>query len=261
MSAFEANVADLERELTWLVDVIDARFQQYFELTDRPATAWMQSGAPLPPPPEPGESTFAAFVAEQNFAFDERLTLALALAPHLRPSLLDVFFTRNRTFDRRFTEFGCVQNGQTGDLWPTLETVAFLLGGVELGPRLRLMRMAEPGHAFQRLDLLRLAPAGSDEPLFRAPLVLREDWLQRFTIGVESPPVAGPQFPAHLVTTPLDWEDLVLHPSTHQQLEDLLIWVRHGRTLLRDWGMGRLLRPGYRTLFHGPPGTDRKSVV
>ena len=33
--------------------------------------------------------------------------------------------------------------------------------------------------------------------------------------------------------------------------------MRHGRTLMADWGMAGRLRPGYRALFHGPPGTGK----
>ncbi len=46
-------------------------------------------------------------------------------------------------------------------------------------------------------------------------------------------------------------------PRTHEQLDEILAWVEHGDTLLGDWGLGKRLKPGYRTLFHGPAGTGK----
>ena len=34
-------------------------------------------------------------------------------------------------------------------------------------------------------------------------------------------------------------------------------WLDYGEILLRDWGMARKLKPGFRALFHGPPGTGK----
>ena len=51
-------------------------------------------------------------MAELGFA--ERLALVLALYPAY-PAEFDVFYTRNQSFDRRFTEFGGVRAGPNGD--------------------------------------------------------------------------------------------------------------------------------------------------
>src|SRR5262249_21557359 len=67
----------------------------------------------------------------------------------------------------------------------------------------------------------------------------------------------GVNFPARYIETQLDWDDLVLHPGTHKQIEDIATWIRHGETLMNDWGMAAKLRPGYRSLFYGPPGTGK----
>jgi SpoVK/Ycf46/Vps4 family AAA+-type ATPase len=35
------------------------------------------------------------------------------------------------------------------------------------------------------------------------------------------------------------------------------LWIAHERTLMVDWNLARRLKPGYRCLFHGGPGTGK----
>ncbi len=60
-----------------------------------------------------------------------------------------------------------------------------------------------------------------------------------------------------LLETNLDWDDLALADETRAQLALVERWLRHGGTLLDDWGMRGKLTPGYRVLFHGPSGTGK----
>lgn len=59
------------------------------------------------------------------------------------------------------------------------------------------------------------------------------------------------------VTTPLDWEDLVLDAATMAQVQTIVRWAQHAHTLMEAWELGRWLKPGYRALFFGPPGTGK----
>ncbi|WP_157617539.1 hypothetical protein [Vibrio mexicanus] len=52
--------------------------------------------------------------------------------------------------------------------------------------------------------------------------------------------------------------DLNLADTTMSQIEDIIGWIKHGRTLAEDWGMADKIRPGYRALFHGPPEPARQ---
>jgi SpoVK/Ycf46/Vps4 family AAA+-type ATPase len=38
---------------------------------------------------------------------------------------------------------------------------------------------------------------------------------------------------------------------------EIRAWLRHGDTLMNDWGLNRVIKPGYRSLFFGPPGTGK----
>jgi SpoVK/Ycf46/Vps4 family AAA+-type ATPase len=41
------------------------------------------------------------------------------------------------------------------------------------------------------------------------------------------------------------------------QVQELITWIKHEKTLMADWGLGRILKPGYKCLFHGPSGTGK----
>jgi SpoVK/Ycf46/Vps4 family AAA+-type ATPase len=78
-----------------------------------------------------------------------------------------------------------------------------------------------------------------------------------FTIGKFSKPKLSADFPAQLISTELEWSDLVLQEKTLSEINEIEIWLKHNDTLLTDWKMHGKIKPGYRILFHGPPGTGK----
>ncbi len=247
------NARDLELELDWFARLLDTRFKLYFgEACDHEDVFQVE-----PPDLPEGQSDYAGFLRYYQPTFPERLAVVLSLVPQVRPQLLDIFFTRNKTFDRKFTEFGGARPGSDSDFVPSAETLAFLLGGNDLAIRFSVMRLFDPLHFFARHNILRPAPGAPDEQLFKAPLVLSEECLSLFTTGRVRRPEFGANFPAQLIETQLTWDDLVLHPATRMQIEEISTWIQHGDTLMNEWGMASKLRPGYRSLFHGPPGTGK----
>ncbi|HZF48951.1 MAG TPA: ATP-binding protein [Polyangiaceae bacterium] len=248
------NARDLEQELIWFGEVLKRRFALHFG-----------DGADgggifdLAPPDLSGStSEYARFLQRHPLSFPERLALTLSLIPHLRPQLLDVFFTRNTAVDRRFTEFGGAQPRSDGELLPTGETLAFLLGGNDLALRFSTQLLFGPQHFFARNNVLWLAhPRGEEGSPMKAPLRVSEELLHLFTIGERPRPGLSAAFPAQHIETRLGWEDVVLHPTTRKHVEEIQTWIEHGETLMEDWGMASKLRSGYRCLFYGPPGTGK----
>ncbi len=59
------------------------------------------------------------------------------------------------------------------------------------------------------------------------------------------------------ITTLLEWDDLVLDSQAQEEIAELLAWLEHHQTLMRDWRLDRMIKPGYRALFYGPPGTGK----
>jgi hypothetical protein len=143
-SWIQANARDLEQELTWFAQVLDTRFKLYFGQE----TAYQDVFAIPPPDLSESDSHYARFVHHYELPFIERTAVVLALTPHLRPQLLDVFFTKNKTFDRRFTEFGGSRHGPDGDFVPTGATLAFILAGNDLAIRFTLQALFDRDHYF-----------------------------------------------------------------------------------------------------------------
>jgi hypothetical protein len=249
----QQNARDLEHELAWFARVLDSRFKRYFgQPADAPDVCEIS-----PPDLSASESPYARFVQHYDLTFAERTALILSLVPHIRPQLLDVFFAKNQTFDRPFTEFGGLYHAPGGAFVPTGTTLAFVLAGNDLARRFALQTLFDRAHFFARHNVLRLDPTSPDEPRLHAPLQLSEEYVSYFTSGQAHRPDFGAHFPARYIETQLDWDDLVLHPGTRAQIDEIVTWIQHGDTLLHDWGMAAKLRPGYRSLFYGPPGTGK----
>jgi AAA+ superfamily predicted ATPase len=252
MSPLQLNARDLEQELAWFAQVLDTRIKAYFAQEEAVPNVFELT------PPDLSESTspYAHFTQHYQLSFPERTAIILGLLPHIRPRLLDIFFVKNKNFDRKFTEFGGLYGGPDGDFTPTGETLAFILGGDDLTIRFGLQGLFEGDHFFAKHNILRLTPVG-DEPRMKAPLRLSDEYLSYFTTGQPRHPDFGVNFPARFIETQLAWDDLVLHPGTRKQIEEIETWLQHGETLMNGWGMAPKLRPGYRSLFYGPPGTGK----
>lgn len=140
---------------------------------------------------------------------------------------------------------------------PTGETALFLLAGKDAAKRVELHHLFSENHLFAKEHILWLEEVPEGEPRMSGRIILSQDYVDLFTTGRVAQPRFSINFPAELLETELEWEDLVLHSDTLEQIKELEDWVRHGKTLMNDWEMHRKLKPGYRVLFHGPPGTGK----
>lgn len=254
MSKLLSNAAALEQDLAWFGEVLATRLRLHFNPGEPGPASVLEL---LPPEHGESDSEYARFLSHYRFTFAERLALLLALVPQVRPQLLDPFYSRSPGTDRRVTEFGGYSERSDGEFLPTGETLAFLLGGADLGLRFHCQLLFDPQHVFSKHHILRSTPSAADLPAMKAPLLLSEDLLSLFTTGQQRRLAFGANFPALLIETSLSWEDVVLPPSTRKQVEDIRTWVEFGPQLLLDWGMAGKLRPGHRALFYGPPGTGK----
>ena len=249
----------LEAELEWLARVVELRLQHYFD-TEAPSSPPLP-GALAPPPQLRAEAgPYAAALQRHRLDPTERLLMVLALAPQLRPQLLDVLATQNPTTQRPYTEFGG-HLGAGGAIQPTGETACFLLAGDSLAHRLAALQRLAPQQRLAQDDLLHaVAPPGADSAVstvLQALLLPSPAFLAEALPGPTFPPLADRTGLATRVSTGLAWDDLVLPAATLAQLEDIGHWLSHGRQLRHEWGFGRRIGAGHVSLFHGPPGTGK----
>jgi hypothetical protein len=132
----KANAADIEREIAWLREILKTR-----SLLNAKKETKYKSVADIPPPQLNGStSEFAAFVKKHQLDFEERFLLALALVPHVKPELLDMFLVKNESTQQIYTEFGGKHGKNHSGFIPTGETAMFILAGNDLQKRFSLQR-------------------------------------------------------------------------------------------------------------------------
>ena len=247
------NADVLGREMQWLAGVIETRLQRYW---GQPSTYEDVHSVPVPDLSS-DPSFYAEIVRYYNLDPDERLVLLLALAPHIQPHVLDVFFTRNADYDRGFTEFGGIKGHQHGGFLPTGETAAFLLAAGDLEKRFRLMDLFREEHSFRKFSILRLAEAAPEEPFLSGIIRLSPEYLGYFTTGISHEPDFSINFPAKRLRTGLEWDHLVLPGHALEEVGEIRDWLDYGQRLLDEWDLRNQIKPGYRALFYGPPGTGK----
>jgi AAA+ superfamily predicted ATPase len=248
------NAGFLRNEIAWFRQVLDLRMKLHAGDAETPADPMETAG---PPPPLAEGAPYADVIRKLGLGPAERLVLLLAYLPHVRPDLLDVFFIQNRALERRFTEFGGVTGLSHGGYLPTGETAMFLLAGEDLEARLRYRALFHPEHPFYAENVLRLDHRHPEEPPLAAILQLTAEYVERLATGRSYQPPFSPEFPAQRITTAYEWDDLVLDDAAREEVEDILAWARHQDTLMRGWGLEKRLKPGFRALFYGSPGTGK----
>ena len=251
-----ATAGELERELAWLEQVLQARISLHFGQASDPQVLHTIAPPALAADPA-AQGDHAALVREAGLGTDERLVLALALAPHLRPQLLDLLCVRNANLDRSFSEFGGCKGRAHAGFLPTAETAAFLLAGESLARRFAAQRLLDEDAPLRHHGLLRLQHEAPGEPWLSAALQASGEVLERLLTGQVGKPDHGSGFPARRISTRLGWDDLVLDAEVMEEVQGIVTWFRHGQRLLGDWQLDKALKPGYRSLFFGPPGTGK----
>lgn len=205
----------------------------------------------------PADGWLEDMTGRQEITFNERTAIMLALMPHICPQALDIFFVQNKDFDRPYTEFGGWKGLSHGGFLPTGETASFIIAGEDMEKKKAVIRMFQRDHWLYAQNILRLEGAGEGEPFLSGQLRPSEEFLSHVLLDKEYKPDYTIGFPAKLITTPLKWEDMILDYDTQEAIEEINTWIKHQHTILENWGLNRILKPGYRALFYGPPGTGK----
>lgn len=247
------NAPSLEAELDWFFKVLDSRIKLQFGHE----CAYSDISEVTPPRFDEDDSLYGRFINHYDLSFAERVILVLSLIPHIRPQMLDVFFTKNAANSRDFTEFGGRNGHSFPGFLPTGETGLFILSGDDLSKRFSFYYLFEANHYFARHNILTLENIKPGEPYLNGFLTLNREIIDLVTTGHVRKPMFGIDFPAKLIETQMDWEDLVLDPYTMDHVLEIKAWIKFGDLLLYDLGLGKKLKPGYRSLFYGPSGTGK----
>lgn len=249
----ESSIKALHDEIDWLQAVIDQVIRSYL-LQEGHEKNWMDI-------PLPGLSVsagyYAELVIEWNLGVYERLALALVLAPHLRPEVLDVFFGKNQIYDRGFTEFGGITDRNHSGFLPTGQTLCFLISAGNPEKRIDVMQLLGKQSLLIKEEVIIFSETEMHLPRLNGVLSLNNSWFNYFITGQKLEAENSASFPAQKINTGLEWDDIVLDNLVMGQVEEINAWLQHGPALLTTWGLAKKIKPGYRALFYGPPGTGK----
>ncbi len=241
------NTSPLSDGIELLESVIAARLRSHLESPYQAPAALHEYDA----------SQFGHLHAGSPLEPAEHLLVLLTLIPHLRPDLLGRVIARHLPDGGDLPEFGGVRGENHRGVIPTGETAQFVLAGNDLTGRLEVQRMLSGEHWFAQQHVLWLDGVREGEPLMSGRLILDPEVVETLTTGSVSLPRFATDFPAERIDTPMEWDDVVLHPDTVREIREIENWIRFNDTVLGDWGMARRVKPGYKALFHGPPGTGK----
>jgi hypothetical protein len=247
------NTKTLESELEWFEKVLETRLK--FQMGD--PGEYPDIFMIKPPGHDPDASMYANLTTHYGMNYPERLAFILALIPHIKPQMLDILLTKNTETDRYYTQFGGIFSSGFRGFIPTGETLLYILAGEDLEKRFSFSYLFAADHFFAVHGVLTIEKTDQEAPWFSGALVLSPELIDLVTTGVVRKPIYGADFPAKLIMTQQDLDELFLPSYTMEQVLEIKDWVQHGKTLLGELGLGKKIKPGYRSLFYGPPGTGK----
>ncbi len=249
----KTNINILHQELEWLEKVIQQVICSYL-LQEGHENDWLD----IPMPNLSAETgPYPTIVNDWGLNVYDRLAIALTLAPHLRPEILDIFFGKNGIYDRGFTEFGGVVDKNHSGFIPTGQTLCFIITATHKALRFEVQQTLSPTNKLIKEGVLQLEETEEFIPKLNGIISLNHNWFHYFVTNQKISMAQSPSFPAQKITSHLNWDDIVLDDVVMEQVNEINTWLEHSDTLMNDWGLFNKIKPGYRALFYGPPGTGK----
>ena len=243
----------IQQELNWLSDVILMRLRTYFKQDN----SGLDIYSIKPPMAGDQQGAYASFIITNGFGFEERVALALCLSPFIMPQLMDCFCIKNNDTGLRFAEFGCVERPGGSVLIPSLDTVLFVLSAGDIEKRIQLASYFCSKDFYVKNCFVK-DPSQKDIGDFSSWLLHpSEELIAQLLLEKPFQPHFSEDFPASMIQTGRCWEELVLDQSTMKQIEELLLWAKYGERMRQDWALESKIKPGFKALFYGPPGSGK----
>lgn len=193
------------------------------------------------------------YISGKKLTHQEVMILLMALLPRLDPSLLKRIFLE---FPSSVLFDYCVTNDNGRLFYPTIQTVQYILGGESISERLKALDYFDPNSVLIKEELIVLS-GSSEHSSTNSQISVHQETFNTIVFGVEVLPKMSNDFPAELLRTRRSWDDLILPKITLNEIKSIEDWYNSSRILMEDWDMQKKLKPGFRVLFYGEPGTGK----
>ncbi len=204
-----------------------------------------------------GRTSFHRYISKHLLSVEEKVILLLALAPLLKPGLLDLLHIKKSDNEQIFSELGGVRGEKYHGVLPTIETAILLLEEPYIRNRLNILSLFDSTAKLRRLNLIDLSPAAPQDPVTTRVIRPTEEFIHEIVWERAYQPEFSSSFPATRIDTRLSWDDLVLTDETLEGIEEIRTWLIHKEFILQHMGLQKKIKNGYRSLFYGPPGTGK----
>ena len=207
--------------------------------------------------PADSDGFVAEFIIENHLTEMDTLLLALALVPHIKPDFLSSIIAEYLPNGGELPEFGGMKAKNHRGILPTGETAQFLIAGNDLDARIAFYDYLHNHSFLYQKGIIKIHDVPQGEPKLSGALVLEEEFVEKFITGKTLKPQLSSVFPAQLIETQLNWNDLVLNTKTIKEIKEIETWLKFNEILLHEWNMKSKIKPGYRVMFYGAPGTGK----
>ncbi|HEY2722839.1 MAG TPA: ATP-binding protein [Chitinophagaceae bacterium] len=192
---------------------------------------------------------------------DVATLILIGLAPHIVPELFDQAIQEKIKTSGDFPEIGGVRGKNFRGFLPTGQTAVFLLAGNDWQKRAKVEQLFWSDHDLAQKKILWLEELSQGEPIMSGKITIALDHVDLFLFGASAPPHFGAGFPAKKISTQLNAKNIMMNKEVKRHYKHLKEWIKHNPPLMKEWGMKKRLREGFRVLFYGPPGTGKTLVA
>ena len=245
------NSITYSEELKWLVSIVNTRLEKHF------SNELFVIDSIEAPIYAKNDSVYADWVLKHKLNTFERLIVISSLSCIFSSHVFDKFLIKNKGLDKRFTEFGGKIDDKNSRFIPTLETIAFLCYGDEIEARFNVQSIFNEDHIFNKNGFINYSNKIENDSSLSRVITLSDELIQLLTLGVVFKPDFSNDFPAKLIKTGMEWEELVLSPVIHDEIENINAWMAHKDEITDNIQLNKKFNKGYKCLFYGPPGTGK----
>lgn len=247
------NIEIIDSDIAWVTQILQHRIDEL----GNPALP--RSFFSQIPPPSLSNCTgpYADLVNGLQLSPMERLLLITALVPHYAPEVFTGLLRHETNqLALKYYEAGGFIDPTFHYFVPAFKTILFLLSEDDTSTvSFCKLALNKESRLFKEQIITMISMRGShDENMLNQVPVLAAEYVHFIKTGQKPRPDFGKAFPASLVTTAMNWSDLVLPEATMAELEFIKEWMVNGRKLIE---VDERTNKSFPCLFYGPPGTGK----
>jgi hypothetical protein len=202
------------------------------------------------------KSPYGKLLAEERISNEERLIILTAIAPFFSAGLLKLLSFNDPSNNKPFAEFGGVLQ-QEKEFIPTIDTMRFLIAKGDVSKNGQVDNLLKENSKLLSKNIIELKNKNNENTYWNKQTVHPTDEFLALIKDEKYEPSFNSNFPASKISTKLDWEDLVLPYDTMKELEEITVWLKFRDYVENHSHLGKIIKPGFRSLFYGPPGTGK----